>query len=62
MWFEADELVSDFLSDGRDLADTLDHLSAGVFVFCGEEWRVRWMDEDASREFRLRQEIEEFLP
>ncbi|WP_328291337.1 hypothetical protein OG218_00970 [Kineococcus sp. NBC_00420] len=37
---------------------TLDDFDRGVFVFVGEQWRVRWMEADNSRAFRERQGIE----
>jgi hypothetical protein len=57
-WLEGGQLTSDFLSSGDDLAATLDDFDRGVFMFVGEEWRVRWMGEDDSRVFRDRHEFE----
>ena len=58
LWFEDDDLVSDFVTDGQDLFATLDDFERGVFAFAGEQWRVRWMDADASRAFRQRLDID----
>ena len=58
LWFEDDDVVNDFILFGERLAETLDDLDRGVFVFVGEQWKVRWMDADASRAFRERHDIE----
>ncbi len=58
LWFEDDDLVSDFVTDGQDLLATLGDFDRGVLVLVGERWQVRWMDDDVSRAFRERHDIE----
>ncbi|MBB2903116.1 hypothetical protein FHR75_003958 [Kineococcus radiotolerans] len=58
LWFEDDDVVNDFILFGKRLAETLNDFDWGVFVFVGEQWKVRWMDADASRAFRERHDIE----
>jgi len=57
-WLVDEKLTSDFLSLGDDLTSILDDFDRGVIVFKGEEWRVQWMDDDASRVFRDKHEFE----
>jgi len=37
---------------------TLDDSDRDVFVFIGEQWQVRWMDDASSRVFRETHDIE----
>jgi hypothetical protein len=57
-WFEGEDLVDDFITAGQDLMATLDDFDRGVFLFVGERWWVRWMDDDASRAFRVKHGLE----
>ncbi len=58
LWFEGDDLVSEFVTAGQDLVGTLDDFDRDVFIFVGKRWQVRWMDDDASRLFREKHDIE----
>lgn len=47
-----DDQWDDFLCDGEQLEELLDDFDRGVFVWLGEPWRFRWLDDEGSRVVR----------